>query len=118
MKIFRKVLIYSVIVYITGIALGPLSVLIFPSTVFRWKESLQISTPALFLIGILYTHQILLWNTYKYLLLCFGLVSLILYLFQVIPAIVLVLIILALAGIFMSYSPKFRKIISAVQSAV
>ena len=118
MKTYRKVLIYSVIVYILGIIIGPLSALIFPNTVFRWKESLLISTPALFLIIIVYLRQYLVWKNYKYVLLCFGLASLFLFFFQAIPTIVPVLIILALVGMFFSSHPKTEKIISAIKSAV
>ena len=118
MTTYRKVLTYSVIIYILGITIGPLSVLIFPNTVFRWKESLLISTPAIFLIGIVYLRQYLEWKTYKYVLLCFGLASLILFFIQVIPTIIPVLIILALIGMFISSHPKTEKIISAIKSAL
>jgi len=118
MKVYKKVLIYSVIVYILGIIIGPFSALIFPNTTFRWKESLLISTPALFLISVVYLRQYLVWKTYKYLLLGFGLASLILFFFQGVPTIIPVLIILAIVAMFLGSHPKAEKVISAIKSAL
>ena len=117
-KTYRKVLIYSLIIYILGLILGPLSALIFPETGFRWKESLLISTPALFLIGIIYFRQSLEWKTYRTVLLGVGLASIVLFFIQVIPTIIPVLIILALAGMYISSHPKTEQIISAVKNAL
>ena len=118
MKTYKKVLIYSVIVYILGIIIGPLSVLIFPNSVFRWEESLLISTPAFFLIGIVYIRQYLVWKTYKYVLLCFVMASILLFFFQVIPTIIPILIILSLVGMFLSSHPKSEGVIQAIKSAL
>ena len=111
MKIYRKVLIGSVVFYILGVSFVTLSTLFIPNTIFKWKATLQISTPAILLIGILYARQKLKWKTYKFFIMGFGLVSLIFTLFQVIPASVFLLSILALCGIYISSSPELKELI-------
>ncbi len=110
MKLYRKVLIGSIVVYILGLSFVTLSAMLVPNTVFKWKETLQISTPGILLIGILYIRHRLAWKTYKVLIIGVGLVTLVLTLFQVFPTSVFILTIVALCGIYISSSPELRKI--------
>jgi hypothetical protein len=109
-KIYRKVLIGSIVVYILGLSFVTLSAMLVPNTVFKWKETLQISTPGILLIGILYIRHRLAWKAYKVLIIGVGLVTLVLTLFQVFPTSVFILTIVALCGIYISSSPELRKI--------
>ncbi len=113
MKIYRNVLIGSIVVYVLGVSFVTLSALFIPNTIFKWKAMLLISTPAILLIGLLYARQKLEWNIYKYIIIVVGLVSLILTLFRVIPTNVFILIILALGGIYLNSSPDLKESISA-----
>lgn len=113
MNIYRKVLIGSIVAYILGITVVIFSTLFIPNTIFKWKATLQISTPAIFLIGILCIRQKFEWETYKYVIIGFGLVPLLLTLFRVIPTSVFILTILALGGIYSSSSAKLEELISA-----
>lgn len=111
MKIYGKILIGSIVFYILGVSFVTLSTLFFPNTIFKWKATLQISTPAILLIGILYARQKLEWKKYKFIIIGFGLVSMLFTLFQVIPASVFLLSILALCGIYISTSPQLKELI-------
>ena len=110
MKLYRKVLIGSIVVYILGLSFVTLSAMLVPNTVFKWKETLQFSIPGILLIGILYIRHRLAWKTYKVLIIGVGLVTLVLTLFQVFPTSVFILTIVALCGIYISSSPELRKI--------
>ncbi len=112
MKMYRKVLIASIIVYVLGVAFVSLSVIFVPDTIFKWKATLQVSAPAVVLIGLLYARQKLEWDQYKYLIFSFGAASLTAVLFRVIPAGVFILTLLALSGMYLSSSPDFRELIS------
>lgn len=112
MRIYRKVLIASIIVYVLGVAFVSLSAIFVPNTIFKWKATLQVSAPAVVLIGLLYARQKLEWDQYKYLIFGFGAVSLIAVLFRVIPAGVFILTLLALGGVYLSSSPDFKELVS------